>query len=164
MNVLTEKTITSPIRIGIVTSRFNEHITTRQLQGALDRLEERGIPSDWITAAWVPGAVELTVTLQTMAKTGAFDVLIAFGCIIRGETDHYTFVAEHVTKGCLGLALQENIPVIFGVLTTNNEAQAIDRIGGAKGHIGRECADTALSTLSVNQQIKELYSKTACLT
>lgn len=156
MKIIKPKDIEAPFRVGIVVSRYNEQVTQRLYEGALLRLNELKITSDLITVAWVPGAVEIPIAAQTMVDTGAFNVIIAFGCVIKGETDHYTYVCESVTRGCQQVALENGVPVIFGVLTTNTELQALDRAGGAKGHVGRECVDTAFETLSVLRQIDEL--------
>ena len=155
MKIIKPKDIETPFRVGLVVSRFNEQITQRLYEGALIRLNELKITSDMITVAWVPGAVEIPITAQTLIDTGAFHVIIAFGAVIKGETDHYEYVCQQVSNGCQQVALENGVPVIFGVLTTKNELQALDRVGGAKGHLGRECVDAAFETLSVLRQIDE---------
>jgi 6,7-dimethyl-8-ribityllumazine synthase len=105
--------------------------------------------------AWVPGALEIPIAAQTMIDTGAFNVIIVFGAVIMGETDHYQVICETVSRGCQQVALENGVPVIFGILTTKTELQALDRAGGGKGHLGRECVDTAFETLSVLRQIDE---------
>jgi 6,7-dimethyl-8-ribityllumazine synthase len=156
MIVIKPKDIEAAFRVGIVVSRYNEQITQRLYEGALIRLNELKITSDFITVVWVPGAVEIPIAAQTLIDTGAFHVIIVFGAVIMGETDHYTHVCEQVSRGCQQVALENGVPIIFGVLTTKNELQALDRVGGAKGHMGRECVDTAFETLSVLRQIDEL--------
>lgn len=156
MNVIKPKNIEQPFRVGIVVSHFNHHITQRLYEGALHRLNELKITSDLITAVWVPGAVEIPLACQSLLDTGAFHVIIAFGCVIRGETGHYEYVCDQVSGGCQQVALESGVPVIFGVLTTENELQALDRCGGAKGHAGRECVDAAFEQLSVLRQIEQL--------
>lgn len=155
MKIIKPKDIEAPFRVGLVVSRYNEQITQRLYEGALIRLNELKITSDMITVAWVPGAVEIPITAQTLIDTGAFHVIIAFGCVIKGETDHYDYVCQQVSTGCQQVALENGVPVIFGVLTTKTELQALDRVGGAKGHLGRECVDAAFETLSVLRQIDE---------
>lgn len=156
MKIIKPKDIEAPFRVGLVVSRFNEQITQRLYEGALIRLNELKITSDLITVAWVPGAIEIPIAAQTMIDTGAFNVIIVFGAVIKGETDHYQYVCETVNRGCQQVALENGVPVIFGVLTTATELQALDRVGGSKGHMGRECVDTAFETLSVLRQIDEL--------
>jgi len=134
-------------KIAIIVSRFNEEVTQKLQQGALERLIEQGVLSQNIKTVWVPGAVELPLIAQQHARLG-YDAVICLGAVIRGETDHYDYVCQSVTYGCQRVALTNNIPVIFGVLTTNNEAEAWDRIGGAHGHKGRDCADAALEMVS----------------
>ena len=155
MKIIKPKDIEAPFRVGIVVSRFNEQITQRLYEGALIRLNELKITSDLITVAWVPGALEIPIAAQTMIDTGAFNVIIVFGAVIMGETDHYQVICETVSRGCQQVALENGVPVIFGVLTTKTELQALDRAGGGKGHVGRECVDTAFETLSVLRQIDE---------
>ena len=156
MNVIKPKDIEQPFRVGIVVSHFNQNVTQRLYEGALHRLNELKITSDAITAVWVPGAVEIPLACQALIDTNAFHVIIAYGCVIRGETGHYDFVCEQVSTGCQQVALANVVPVIFGVLTTENEIQALDRCGGAKGHVGKECVDAAFEQLSVLRQIDEL--------
>lgn len=155
MKIIKPKDIEAPFRVGIVVSRFNEQVTQRLYEGALIRLNELKITSDLITVAWVPGALEIPIAAQTMIDTGAFNVIIVFGAVIMGETDHYQVICETVSRGCQQVALENGVPVIFGVLTTKTELQALDRAGGGKGHVGRECVDTAFETLSVLRQIDE---------
>ena len=155
MKIIKPKDIEAPFRVGIVVSRFNEQVTQRLYEGALIRLNELKITSELITVAWVPGALEIPIAAQTMIDTGAFNVIIVFGAVIMGETDHYQVICETVSRGCQQVALENGVPVIFGVLTTKTELQALDRAGGGKGPLGRECVDTAFETLSVLRQIDE---------
>lgn len=138
--------------IGIVVSRFNKKITERLLQGALERLNELDIPKTDIHVLWVPGAVELALAAQQFAKREECDAVICLGAVIRGETDHYDYVCQQASYGCQRVALDFDMPVIFGVLTTENEQQALARIGGAHGHKGREAADAALEMIALMQQ------------
>ncbi|MBY0544761.1 MAG: 6,7-dimethyl-8-ribityllumazine synthase [Gammaproteobacteria bacterium] len=148
--------IKSTFNIGIITSRFNHEITEPLCQGAIDRLHELGFTNDNITTVWVPGAVEIPLTAQRLAKTQHYEVLIALGAVIQGETRHMDYVCDQVSQGCQQVMLAHDIPIIFGVLTTNNERQAIERIGGKHGHKGRDAADAAYEMVSVLRQIKSL--------
>jgi 6,7-dimethyl-8-ribityllumazine synthase len=138
----------------MVISRFNETITQRLYEGALQRLKELEISNDHITAVWVPGAVEIPVIANELAQSEQYPVIITFGAVIRGETSHYDFVAKQVSDGCLQVALTHQIPVIFGVLTTENMEQALDRSGGKHSHAGRDAVDAAFEMVSVMQQIR----------
>lgn len=139
--------------VGIVVSRFNEEITGGLLEGALKRLEELDFKSEQITVAWVPGAIEIPLATQRLAQQGKFEAIVCLGAVIRGETTHYDYVCSQVSEGCQHVALQNDVPVIFGVLTTENEAQAKDRIGGRHGHKGRDAIDAAAEMVSVLRQI-----------
>lgn len=138
--------------IAIIVSRFNEKITQRLLQGTVERLRERGLADgDWHIVE-VPGAVELPLIAQRFAKQEDCDAVICLGAVIRGETDHYEYVCQQVSYGCQRVALDYHVPVIFGVLTTENEEQALARTGGAHGHKGRYCADAAIDMITLMQQ------------
>lgn len=139
--------------VAIVVSRFNDEITSALLEGTLARLTELGFRDEHVTVAWVPGAVEIPIVAQRFAQQGRFDAIIALGAVIRGETTHYDYVCDQVSDGCRHVALQNDVPVIFGVLTTENEEQAKDRLGGRHGHKGRDAADTAVDVVSVLRQI-----------
>ena len=116
-------------------------------------MREQGFAEDDITIVHVPGAVEIPIAAQRLAQVGIYDAIVALGAVIRGETSHYDYVCEQVSQGCQHVALQNDIPVIFGVLTTENEAQAKDRIGGAHGNKGADAAMAAVETVSVLRQI-----------
>ncbi len=139
--------------IAIVVSRYHHDVTEKLFMGATDRLKQLGFTNGQITAAWVPGAVEIPITAQRFAATGKYSAIICLGAVIYGETRHFDYVSKQVSDGCQQVALSQNIPVIFGVLTTDNLAQAYDRIGGNKGHMGRESADAAYELVSVLRQI-----------
>lgn len=139
--------------IAIVVSLFNQDITDALLQGALLRLAQRGIHADDVTVVEVPGAVELPLMAQRLLKRGGHDVVIALGAVIRGETSHYDYVCQQVSQGCQQVSLAFDVPVVFGVLTTENEAQAWDRLGGQHGHKGVDVADCALAMHSVLNQV-----------
>lgn len=153
MQVLNVQDVHGCFNIAVVVSRFNQEITQKLHDGAIERLTELGFSSDRITIAWVPGAVEIPLTAQRLARTGKYEAIICLGAVIFGETKHFEYVCEQVSQGCQSVALAESIPVIFGVLTTENMAQAIDRVGGKKGHMGREAANAACEMVSVLDQI-----------
>lgn len=139
--------VTFPVTI--VVSRFNEEITSRLLEGASSRLRELGFDEGQIQVVWVPGAVEIPLVLQRLAELKAADALIALGAVVRGETTHYDYVCEQVSQGCQRVSLDFDLPVIFGVLTTENEEQALDRCGGRHGHKGKDAVDAAVEMVAV---------------
>lgn len=139
------------MKIAIIVSRFNQEITQRLLQGAEERLSEVGLSHDQFPVTWAPGAIELPLAAQQFAKREEFSAIICLGAVIRGETDHYDYVCQQVSYGCQRVALDFDIPVIFGVLTTENEEQALARTGGAHGHKGREAADAAMEMIAIMQ-------------
>lgn len=153
MQVLNTQEVPGCFNIAVVVSRYNHDITQKLHDGAVERLQELGFSNDRITIAWVPGAVEIPLTAQRLARTGNFDAIVCLGAVIYGETRHFDYVCEQVSQGCQTVALTNDIPVIFGVLTTNNLEQAQDRVGGKKGHVGRESIDTAYDLVSVLNQI-----------
>lgn len=135
------------MKIAVITSRFNEEITSKLKEGALHRLAEKNIHH--IDIFDVPGAVEIPLIAKLCAKQKKYDAIICLGAVIRGETTHYDYVCEQVSQGCQKIMLDYEIPVIFGVLTTENEAQAFDRVGGAHGHKGVDAADAALEMIKL---------------
>ncbi|CEK10429.1 6,7-dimethyl-8-ribityllumazine synthase [Legionella hackeliae] len=143
--------------IAIVVSRFNDAVTQELQKGAIERLKERGFTSQDITVIEVPGAVEIPLIVKQVALSGDVKVIIAQGAVIRGDTSHYDYVCEQVSNGCQRVALDHNIPVIFGILTTENEEQAWDRLGGSHGHKGRDAADCAIEMYQIRQQLEQLY-------
>jgi 6,7-dimethyl-8-ribityllumazine synthase len=143
-------------RIAIVTSRFNEFITTKLLGGAKDCLLRHGGSEDNITEVWVPGAFELPQAAQMLAKTDKFDAIICLGCVIRGATSHYDYVCNEAAKGISKVALDYNIPVTFGVLTTENIEQAVERAGTKAGNKGWEVALGTIEMVNLTGMIKEL--------
>lgn len=134
-------------RIAIVASRFNEPIVGELLAGCVRRLDALGVDAARVDIQWVPGAFELPLAAQTMARTGRFAAVICLGAVIRGDTPHFDFVAGNCAAGIARVALDERLPVIFGVLTTNDEQQARDRIGGPHGHAGERAADAAVEMI-----------------
>ena len=144
--------------IAIVVSQYNQDMTTALKIGALDYLKESGLPNDQITVVEVPGAVEIPVVAQRLAKQRVnqqrkFQAIIALGAVIRGETDHYDYVCQQVSYGCQRIALTEEIPVIFCVLTTENDQQVWDRLGGVQGHKGKEAAECALHMCKIMEEL-----------
>lgn len=136
--------------VGIVTSRFNENITMKLREGALEVLNEFGIHYSDVV---VPGAVEIPLAAQWLIESKKCDAIITLGCVIRGETSHYDFVCNSVERGCTELQLKFNVPVAFGVLTTEDGHQALARAGGAHGHKGKESAFTALEMLALKEEL-----------
>lgn len=135
--------------LAIVVSRFNQEITDGLLQGAKQRLHELGFSDAEITIIKVPGAVEIPLVLQRLARTKKYQALIALSAIIRGETSHYDYVCEQISQGCQKVMMDENLPVIFGVLTTENDEQAHARIGGIHGHKGIDAVDAAVEMVTL---------------
>lgn len=134
-------------RIAIVTARWNGHITSMLRDGALDALRLAGLDDGCVKCFDVPGAVELTFAASQLIETEAFDAVIVFGCVVRGDTPHFDYVCQSVTQGVTALNADCDTPVIFGLLTVENEKQALDRCGGSHGHKGREAALTALDMI-----------------
>lgn len=153
MKVLNVQNVPTCFNIAIVASLFNHEITQKLVDGAVERLKELGLPEESIIVARVPGAVEIPITAQRFARTGNYAAIIALGAVIYGETRHFEYVCNQVSQGCQSVALEQNIPVIFGVLTTENMQQAQARVGGGKGHMGHEAADAAYHMVSVLNQI-----------
>lgn len=129
MNVLEGKLVPQKIRVGIVASRFNEFITSKLVGGALDGLKRHDVAEEDIDVAWVPGAFEIPLIASKMAESGKYDAVICVGSVIRGSTTHYDYVCNEVSKGIAQVSLSTGIPVMFGVLTTENIEQAIERAG-----------------------------------
>ena len=137
------------MKVGIVVSRFNEFITSRLLGGALDGLKRRGVEEENIFTAWVPGAFEIPLIASKMAKSGKYDAVICLGAVIRGSTSHYDYVCNEVSKGVAAVSLETGVPVLFGVLTTENIEQAIERSGSKAGNKGSECAEGAVEMVNL---------------
>ncbi len=142
------------IKIGIVVARFNEFITAKLLGGAVDTLKRHGICEDDISVAWVPGAFEIPLIAQKMAQSGKYDAVICLGAIIRGSTSHYDLVCSEAAKGIAQVSLQSRIPVMFGVITTENIEQAIERAGSKAGNKGSECAAGAIEMVNLMRQME----------
>lgn len=142
------------LRIAVVTARFNEFVTERLHAGARDCLLRHGVDAGAIDSVWVPGAFELPLAALTLAQTGKYRTVICLGAVIRGDTTHYDYVCNEAAKGIAAAGLQTGVPVIFGVLTTENTEQAIARAGGKSGNKGWDAAMTALEMANLLPQIK----------
>lgn len=141
--------------IAIVVSVFNRKVTQALQDGALEALTKAGFSSEAITVVEVPGAVEIPLVAKALAKKNKYSAILALGAVIRGETSHYDYVCEQVSRGCQDVTLAFDTPVIFGVLTTENEAQAWDRLGGAHGHKGHDAVEAALAMVQVLAAIRQ---------
>ena len=140
-------------RFGIVVSRFNEFITHKLLEGALDCLGRHGVADDQIDVVWVPGSVELPVTAQRLARSNRYVAMVCLGCVVQGETDHYKYVAGEAAKGIAQVALGTGVPVIFGVLTTDTLEQAVHRAGVKSGNKGADAALAAIEMANLFAQL-----------
>lgn len=143
------------VRIGIVAARFNEFITSKLLGGAIDGLKRHDVDEENIDVAWVPGAFEIPLIAQSMAKSGKYDAVICLGAVIRGATSHYDYVCAEVSKGIAQVSLQTGVPVMFGVLTTDNIEQAIERAGSKAGNKGFDCATGAIEMINLIREIEK---------
>ena len=141
------------LRIGIVAARFNEAVVERLVAGALDALERQGAAREDLTVVWVPGAFELPVALTRLAASGEVDALVALGCVVRGATPHFDYVAGEAAAGAGAVAREHTVPVAFGVLTTDTWEQAVERAGGKLGNKGAEAAVTAVEMVQVLRQL-----------
>ena len=139
----------SGLKIGIVAAKFNEFITTKLVEGSQEGLSENGVDATDVTIAYVPGSFEIPVVASKMAHSGNYDAVISLGAVIKGDTDHYEYVAGEATRGIAAVSLSSGIPVIFGVLTTHTMQHALERCGGRKGNAGHSCAVTAIETVNV---------------
>ena len=137
------------LRIGVALARFNQAVTDRLLAGALEALVKHGVADDAIDVATVPGAFELPLCVQRMAATGRYDAIVCLGAVVRGETPHFEFVAGEAARGIADVARAHDVPIGFGVLTTETMEQALERAGGARGNKGYEAAVTALEMVQV---------------
>ena len=140
-------------KIGIVAARFNEFIVSKLVSGAEDALLRHSVNPDDISGAWVPGAFEIPVVAKKMAMSGKYDAVICLGAVIRGATSHYDYVCNEVSKGIASVSLESGIPVMFGVVTTENIEQAIERAGTKAGNKGYDCAMGALEMIDLMKQL-----------
>lgn len=148
--------------IAIIVGDFNHEITHELKNGAVRKLHQLGFSENQLEVFHVPGAVEIPLTAQFLARSGKFEAIIALGAVIRGDTDHYDYVCQQVSYGCQRVMLDESVPVIFGVLTTDNEEQALARCGGECGHKGEEAADAAVQMAQLVSHLAS-YNKQASI-
>lgn len=153
MKVYEGKLVSKDIKIGIVAARFNEFITSKLLGGAVDALNRHEIPEKNIEVAWVPGAFEIPLIASKMAKSGRYDAVICLGAVIRGSTSHYDYVCSEVSKGIASVSLASDVPVMFGVLTTDTIEQAIERAGTKAGNKGFDCAVGAIEMVNLIREL-----------
>lgn len=143
------------IKVGIVAARFNEFIVSKLISGAIDGLVRHDVREEDIEIAWVPGAFEIPLIASKMAKSGKYDAVICLGAVIRGATTHYDYVCSEVTKGIASVSLGADIPVMFGILTTENIEQAIERAGTKAGNKGYDCAMGAIEMVNLIRKIEQ---------
>lgn len=151
--------ISEGLKYGIIVGRFNEFIGDKLLGGALDALKRHGVEENEIEIAWVPGAFEIPIIAKKMVKTNKYDAIICLGAIIRGSTPHFDYVSSEVTKGIASVSLETEVPVIFGVLTTDTIEQAIERAGTKAGNKGYDAAVTAIEMADVLNQFNNGFEK-----
>ena len=149
MKTFEGKLVSEGIRVGIVAARFNDFIVSKLVGGCEDTLLRHGVRPEDISLAWVPGAFEIPLIVSKMAKSRKYDAVIALGAVIRGSTSHYDYVCSEVSKGVASVALNSDIPVMFGVLTTDTIEQAIERAGIKAGNKGAECAQGAIEMVNL---------------
>ena len=153
MKTLEGKLVADGAKIGIVAARFNEFIVSKLISGAVDGLVRHDVNEDDITLAWVPGAFEIPVTAKKMAESGRYDAVICLGTVIRGATTHYDYVCNEVSKGIAAVSMATGVPVMFGIVTTANIEQAIERSGTKAGNKGYDCALGALEMINLMKQM-----------
>ena len=153
MNVFEGKVVSENIKIGIVAARFNEFITSKLLGGALDGLKRHNVNENDIDVAWVPGAFEIPLIAKKMANSGKYDAVICLGAVIRGSTSHYDYVCNEVSKVIAAVSMNSDIPVMFGVITTENIEQAIERAGTKAGNKGYDCALGAIEMVNLIREM-----------
>ncbi len=153
INVIEGKMIPEGMKVGLVASRFNEFIVSKLIDGAVDGLRRHGVEEKDITLAWVPGAFEIPLAAQKMAQSGRYDAVITLGAVIRGATTHYELVSTEATKGIAQASLQTGVPIMFGIITTENIEQAIERAGSKAGNKGYECALGAIELVNLFRQL-----------
>ena len=149
MRTLEGKVVAREIKVGIVAARFNEFIVSKLVAGARDGLLRHDVKDEDIDLAWVPGAFEIPLIASKMAKSGKYDAVICLGAVIRGATSHYDYVCSEVSKGIASVSLTSDIPVMFGVLTTDNIEQAIERAGTKAGNKGYDVAVSAIEMVNL---------------
>ena len=154
MNTFEGKLVSNDMKIGIVAARFNEFIVSKLIGGAMDALTRHDVKEENIDLAWVPGAFEIPLIAQKMADSGKYDAVICLGAVIRGATSHYDYVCNEVSKGIAPVSLNSGIPVLFGVVTTENIEQAIERAGTKAGNKGYDSAMAAIEMVNLIKTIE----------
>lgn len=153
-NVFEGNLVSNGLKYAIVVGRFNEFITSKLLSGALDALKRHGVQDEEVSVAWVPGAFEIPFAAQKLAESGKYDAVITLGTVIRGSTSHYDYVCNEVAKGVAAIGLKTGVPTIFGVVTTENIEQAIERAGTKAGNKGWDAAMAAIEMANLTNQLK----------
>lgn len=153
VNVIQGKLIAEGLKVGIIVARFNEFITSKLLGGALDGLDRHGTQQQDIDVVWVPGAYEIPLVAKKMAESKKYDAVICLGAVIRGATSHYDYVCNEVSKGVAQVGMQTGVPTIFGVVTTENIEQAIERAGTKAGNKGYDSAMAAIEMANLLKNI-----------
>ena len=143
------------VKIAIIVTRFNEFITSKLLAGAMDALKRHEVSEEAIEIVWVPGAFEIPLIASKLAASKKYDAIICLGAVIRGATTHYDYVCSEVSKGIASVSLATGVPVMFGILTTENIEQAIERAGTKAGNKGYDCAIGAIEMINLVKQIEE---------
>lgn len=151
--IIEGKLISKDKRYGIVVSRFNEFISSRLLDGALDALTRHGVRDEEIVVAWTPGSYEIPVVAKKMASSGQYDAVIALGAVIRGSTPHFDYIASEAAKGVAMVGLDTGVPVMFGILTTDTIEQAVERAGTKAGNKGYDAAVGAIEMVNLLEQV-----------
>ncbi len=154
MRTFEGKLVAKDMKIGIVVARFNEFITSKLLGGAMDGLIRHNVSEENIDVAWVPGAFEIPLIASKMAAIKKYDAVLCLGAVIRGSTSHYDYVCNEVSKGIASISLESGIPVMFGVITTENIEQAIERAGTKAGNKGFDCAVSAVEMVNLIREIQ----------
>lgn len=155
MRKLEGKLVAEGMKVGIVAARFNDFIVSKLVDGCEDTLLRHGVQPQDISLAWVPGAFELPLIVSKMAKSGKYDAVIALGSVIRGSTSHYDYVCSEASKGIASAGLNSDVPVMFGVLTTDTIEQAIERAGSKAGNKGSECAQGAIEMVNLIRELEK---------
>ena len=154
MRVFEGKLVGKGLRFGIVVSRFNELITRRLLEGALDVLRRHDVKDDDVDVVWTPGAFEVPLAAQKLAESKRYDAVIALAAVIRGSTPHFEYIAKEVSKGLAEVALRSGVPVAFGVVTADTLEQAVERAGTKAGNKGADAARSAIEMANLLKQLK----------
>lgn len=154
MKIYEGNLVPKSVKIAIIVTRFNEFITSKLLAGAMDALKRHEVSEEAIEIVWVPGAFEIPLIASKLAKSEKYDAVICLGAVIRGATTHYDYVCSEVSKGIASVSLKTGVPVMFGILTTENIEQAIERAGTKAGNKGYDCAIGAIEMINLVKQIE----------